>query len=77
MAGRMAIFSGDALHNPVQVPLWRWNSRFCVDPDKARRTRHDILAHCAETGALLMPAHFGTPHAARIKRGTTSATSFA
>lgn len=65
--GRRAVFSGDALHNPVQVPLWRWNSAFCTDRDQARRTRHGILAHCAETGALLMPAHFGTPHAARIK----------
>ncbi|QQS13147.1 MAG: MBL fold metallo-hydrolase [Rhodospirillales bacterium] len=65
--GRRAVFSGDALHNPVQVPLWRWNSRFCLDPDQARRTRHDLLADCAETGALLMPAHFGPPHAARIR----------
>jgi glyoxylase-like metal-dependent hydrolase (beta-lactamase superfamily II) len=64
---RRAVFSGDALHNPVQVPLWRWNSRFCEDPARARQTRRDILAHCAESGALLMPAHFGVPHAARIK----------
>ncbi|HKU96945.1 MAG TPA: MBL fold metallo-hydrolase [Vineibacter sp.] len=64
---RRAVFSGDALHNPVQVPLWRWNSVFCTDCDQARRTRHGILAHCAETGALLMPAHFCNPHAARIK----------
>ena len=65
--GRRAMFSGDALHNPVQVPLWKWNSVFCLDRDKARRSRHALLASCAETGALLMPAHFGTPHAAYIK----------
>jgi glyoxylase-like metal-dependent hydrolase (beta-lactamase superfamily II) len=64
---RRAVFSGDALHNPVQVPLWRWNSTFCVDRDRARQSRHAILSHCAESGALLLPAHFGTPHAARIR----------
>ncbi len=64
---RRAIFSGDALHNPVQVPLWRWNSRFCADRERARQTRHDLLADCVETGALLMPAHFAPPHAAYVK----------
>ena len=28
---------GDALHNPVQVPLWKWNSRFCEDRELAAR----------------------------------------
>jgi len=65
--GKRAMFSGDALHNPVQVPLWRWNSRFCEDPARARQSRHELLAHCAESHALLMPAHFAPPHAAYIK----------
>jgi glyoxylase-like metal-dependent hydrolase (beta-lactamase superfamily II) len=61
-----AIFCGDVIHNPVQVPLWHWNTVFCEDPQQATKTRHDVLSHCAETGALLMPIHFGKPHAARI-----------
>jgi glyoxylase-like metal-dependent hydrolase (beta-lactamase superfamily II) len=65
--GKRAIFSGDALHNPVQVPLWKWNSCFCEDRDLARATRNTLLADCVEQGALLMPAHFGSPHAAYIK----------
>ena len=65
--GKRAIFAGDALHNPVQVPLWRWNSVFCEDRELARRSRHTLLADCVEQGALLMPAHFGSPHAAYIK----------
>jgi glyoxylase-like metal-dependent hydrolase (beta-lactamase superfamily II) len=64
--GKRAMFSGDALHNPVQVPLWRWNSRFCEDLEQARTSRHDLLADCAEQHALLMPAHFAPPHAAFI-----------
>jgi glyoxylase-like metal-dependent hydrolase (beta-lactamase superfamily II) len=65
--GKRAIFSGDALHNPVQVPVWNWNSVFCEDRDLARKTRHTLLADCVEQGALLMPAHFAPPHAAYIK----------
>jgi len=65
--GKRAIFPGDALHNPVQVPLWRWNSCFCEDRDLARETRNTLLADCVEQGALLMPAHFAPPHAAYVK----------
>jgi len=65
--GKRAIFPGDALHNPVQVPLWKWNSRFCDDRDQARKTRNTLLGDCAEQGALLMPAHFAPPHAAYVK----------
>ncbi|CAN5918962.1 MBL fold metallo-hydrolase [soil metagenome] len=71
--GKRAIFAGDALHNPVQVPLWKWNSRFCEDLDLARRSRHTLLADCVEQGALLMPAHFAPPHAAYIKEGPSGA----
>jgi glyoxylase-like metal-dependent hydrolase (beta-lactamase superfamily II) len=65
--GKRAIFAGDALHNPVQVPLWKWNSCFCEDRDLARKSRHTLLADCVEQGALLMPTHFAPPHAAYIK----------
>ena len=33
----------------------------------ARRSRQKLLADCVEQGALLMPAHFASPHAAYIK----------
>jgi glyoxylase-like metal-dependent hydrolase (beta-lactamase superfamily II) len=65
--GKRAIFAGDALHNPVQVPLWKWNSCFCEDRDLARKSRNTLLADCVEQGALLMPAHFASPHAAYVR----------
>ena len=37
----------------MQVPLWKWNSRFCEDLDLARKSRHTLLADCVEQGALL------------------------
>jgi glyoxylase-like metal-dependent hydrolase (beta-lactamase superfamily II) len=63
-----AVFCADVLHNPVQIPLWHWNTIFCEDPEQAKRTRHEVLCHCADTGALLMPCHFGRPHVARVSR---------
>jgi glyoxylase-like metal-dependent hydrolase (beta-lactamase superfamily II) len=64
--GRRAMFCGDVLHHPLQVPLWRWRTRVCTDPDLARATRHDVLAHCAEHDTMLLPAHFPDPHGAYI-----------
>ena len=61
------VFCGDILHNQVQVPRWHWNTVFFDNPTQAKQSRHDVLSLCAESGALLMPMHFGQPHAARVK----------
>lgn len=66
--GRMASFCGDVLHHPLQVPLWHWRSAVCSDPDRARETRREVLTHCAETGALLLPAHFAAPYGGYVAR---------
>ena len=63
-----AVFTGDMLHHPLQVYLPDWNSRFCILPDEAKVSRHRILDYCSDRGALLMPAHFGTPHCCHIDR---------
>jgi glyoxylase-like metal-dependent hydrolase (beta-lactamase superfamily II) len=66
--GERALFSGDAIHHPLQVYVPNWNSCFCEIPDEARATRHRLLGDCAEHGALLFPIHFGAPHVATIAR---------
>lgn len=65
--GDLGIFAGDIIHSPIQAPLWRWSTRFCDDPAQAARTRGELLAFCAERGALLMPGHFGGPGVARVQ----------
>lgn len=67
--GRRAIFSGDVLHSPLQVPLWHWPTSVCSDPLLAVETRRKLLTHCCESGALLLPAHFAHPHGGYIKQG--------
>ncbi|MBL8697942.1 MAG: MBL fold metallo-hydrolase [Alphaproteobacteria bacterium] len=65
--GEAALFSGDILHHAIQVHHPDWNSSFCADPAAARRSRRRVLEHCAGSGALLMPAHFGAPFVCRIE----------
>jgi glyoxylase-like metal-dependent hydrolase (beta-lactamase superfamily II) len=61
------VFCGDVIHHPLQVCAPHWNSQFCMHPDQARSTRRRVLEHCAESGACLLPTHFGSPHVARVR----------
>jgi glyoxylase-like metal-dependent hydrolase (beta-lactamase superfamily II) len=60
--GECALFVGDILHHPMQVYRPDWNSVYCEDRDQARATRLRILAEAADTGARVVPAHFGGDH---------------
>ncbi len=72
-SGRDAVvFSGDCIHQPLQVFRPDWNSRFCEDPEAARATRRGLLDYCADRNAIIMPAHFGAPHAGFVERSGDS-----
>ncbi|MFQ5829382.1 MAG: MBL fold metallo-hydrolase [Candidatus Methylomirabilia bacterium] len=62
-----AIFSGDLMHRPVQVAEPQWSSCFCTDPARSRATRRAFVEHHADSGALILAAHFPAP--GRIVRG--------
>lgn len=66
--GGLAVFAGDLLHSPIQIPLWRQSSVADADPALAARSRHDLLSFCADEGALLIPGHFPEPHVGHITR---------
>ncbi len=61
-----AVFSGDLMHRTVQVAEPQWSSRFCYDPAKARDTRRAFVERHADTGVLVLAAHF--PRAGYIVR---------
>jgi len=72
--GQTALFTGDALHHPLQIAAPHFNSFACEDAVQARETRLRILDECAEHGYLLVPAHFAPPHVGRIRKtGSTFA----
>lgn len=65
--GKTAVFSGDMIHSPMQIPLWQWSSKVCWDPAMATHARRELLEFCISEGALLLPGHFDAPHVARIR----------
>ena len=66
--GEEARFCGDICHHPLQVYEPTMNSAYCELPEQAIATRLALLEDCAENGHLLMPAHFGPSHAAKVYR---------
>jgi len=66
--GNIAVFAGDILHSPIQIPLWRQASVVDADAALATRSRHELLSFCADEGALLIPGHFPEPYVGRIVR---------
>jgi glyoxylase-like metal-dependent hydrolase (beta-lactamase superfamily II) len=76
--GRKALFCGDILHHAVQVYHPEWNSFACLDQDNARKSRRAAIEHCAGTGAMLLPCHFGAPFHCHIDhKGAGFAPRFA
>ncbi len=61
-----AVMSGDIMHHPVQVAEPQWSSAFCMDPQMAAATRRAFLERNADTGRLILAAHFATPNAGTI-----------
>lgn len=66
--GRKAMFIGDILHHVIQIYHPEWNSFACGEAVGARQSRRKVLECCADSGALLMPAHFGDPFVCHIDR---------
>ncbi len=65
--GDCAIFAGDILHSPIQVPFWEWSTMVCDDQAQATVARKALLEQCVEEGALLVPGHFEAPHVGHIR----------
>jgi glyoxylase-like metal-dependent hydrolase (beta-lactamase superfamily II) len=64
-----AVFSGDLMHRTVQVAEPGWNSQFCHDGPRARATREAFVEHHADSGTLVLAAHF--PRAGTIVRAAS------
>jgi glyoxylase-like metal-dependent hydrolase (beta-lactamase superfamily II) len=75
--GGDAVFSGDLMHRTVQVAEPRWNSRFCYDGPGARATREAFVEHHADTGTLVLAAHFPVPGCIVTERGRRQFTPVA
>jgi glyoxylase-like metal-dependent hydrolase (beta-lactamase superfamily II) len=66
--GQQGVFSGDIMHQPLQVFRPDWNSAFCEHPEQARASRRWLLEHAAEQGATVFTAHFANSSAGKVTR---------
>ena len=62
-----AYLTGDVIHHPIQVERPEWSSCFCWDPLESAETRRKTLETVARDRAWLLPAHFPTPAAAKVR----------
>ena len=67
-SGDSGLFTGDAIHHPIQIAEPDLNSFSCWDPALARASRRSLLDECCERHRLLVPGHFAAPHCGRISR---------
>jgi glyoxylase-like metal-dependent hydrolase (beta-lactamase superfamily II) len=63
-----AVFVGDVVHSPVQILEPGCNSCFCEDPRQAAATRQSLLQRAADSGELVIPAHFAGAGAVEVRR---------
>ena len=62
-----AVFCGDILHSPLQIVRPDVNSGYCIRRT-ARSTRLGFLHRAADSGALVLPVHFGEPYCGYVRR---------
>ncbi len=75
--GERGVFCGDVLHHPIQVANPHWSAAFCEDRVQSSRTRQEFVAATADSGAIVIPAHFPAPTAGRIRsQGSTWSFDF-
>jgi glyoxylase-like metal-dependent hydrolase (beta-lactamase superfamily II) len=70
--GERGVFVGDVLHHPLQCLKPEWSTRACSDPDGSRASRTRLLEEHADSGTLVMPAHFPDPTSGWIRRHRTA-----
>jgi glyoxylase-like metal-dependent hydrolase (beta-lactamase superfamily II) len=66
--GQQGLFSGDIMHQPLQVFRPDWNSAFCEDPARALASRRWLLEHATEERSTVFTAHFANSSAGRVTR---------
>jgi glyoxylase-like metal-dependent hydrolase (beta-lactamase superfamily II) len=66
--GDRGLFIGDVLHHPLQCLKPEWSTFACTDMDASRVSRTRLVEEHADSGTLVMPAHFPDPTAGHIKR---------
>ena len=65
--GETAVFSGDLMHYPLQVPEPQLSTVYCTDPEESRRARMAFVDRYTDTDTVILPAHVPGASAGRIR----------
>lgn len=64
--GEKALITGDCVHHPVQFARPAIGSCVDIDPERAERSRRELLASAADADTLVLGTHFPPPTAGRV-----------
>lgn len=69
-----AYFTGDVFHHPLQMLYPELHMPGCDNLDMAIATRRRVVDACLVRNALVIPAHFPTPHAGWLRKHNDTVT---
>ena len=64
---RDAVITGDLMHHPMQVAMPHREATFDMDKEAGRQTRMGFVDKYADSGTLVIGAHFAEPTAGHIR----------
>jgi len=64
--GQEAVITGDLMHHPMQVAMPHRQATFDMDKEAGRQTRMGFVGKYADSGVMVIGAHFAEPTAGHI-----------
>jgi glyoxylase-like metal-dependent hydrolase (beta-lactamase superfamily II) len=74
--GERAVITGDLMHHPMQCAMPQRTATFDMDKDAGRATRVGFVERYADSGVVVIGAHFAEPTAGHIQTGADGARWF-
>ena len=66
--GSEAVMTGDLIHSPIQCRHPEWSTHGCWNKQMSAETRRGFLERYADTGVLVLTAHFPSPSVGHVVR---------
>lgn len=74
--GQRAVITGDLMHHPMQCAMPQREATFDMDKEAGRQTRVGFVEKYADSGVVVIGAHFADPTAGHIRTGDDGARWF-
>ena len=70
-AEQEAWFTGDTFHHPIELIHPELDANTCEDFTRTLASRRRLIERFLTSGALIVPAHFATPHVGYLRQAET------